>query len=237
MRNSSRSEMWEWHSGKKDSYQGIASAMPPRASGRAGFSRWPCPTRNALPKKTNAAGPATRPHCSWIPALPCHRMAADDRFSPTALGTEYRICQSQLPIHDLEIHQSCDQEYLAITNPQPLRWPAALVPLPAPKSQERDGGGGRNARATSRARARFLEVPRQFTLENRRLPLALPQSSGKLRNSHVSLNPLSSTLSRLAIQNSCPLVQNLWTMCLPCGSPRKTENKFLRLRFLVSCFQ
>ena len=28
----------------------------------------------------------------------------------------------------------------------------------------------------------FWSVPRQFTLENRRLPLALPQSFGKLRN-------------------------------------------------------
>jgi len=99
-------------------------------------------------------------------------------------------------------------------------------PLPAPKSQERDGGGGRNARATSRACARFLEVPRRFTLENRRLPLALPQSSGKLRNSHVSLNPLSARLLRLAIQKTSPLVQNLWTMCLPCGSSRKTKNKY-----------
>ena len=68
----------------------------------------------------------------------------------------------------------------------------------------------------------FWNVPRRFTLENRRLPLALPQSSGKLRNSHVSLNPLSSTLLRPAIQKTSTLVQNLWTMCLPCGSPRKT---------------
>jgi hypothetical protein len=50
-------------------------------------------------------------------------------------------------------------------------------------------GGGRNARATSRTRARFWKFsPRQFTFENHRLPLALPRSSGKLRNSHVSLN-------------------------------------------------
>jgi hypothetical protein len=115
---------------------------------------------------------------------------------------------------------SCDHE------PATPATASGPVPLPAPKSQERDGGGGCNARATSRAHARFLEVLRQFTLENRRLPLALPQSSGKLRNSHVSLNPLSFTLSRLATKNSYPLVQNLWTMCLPCGSPRKTEYKF-----------
>jgi hypothetical protein len=32
-----------------------------------------------------------------------------------------------------------------------------------------------------RAHARFWNIPRQFTLVNRRLPLALPQSSGKLQ--------------------------------------------------------
>jgi hypothetical protein len=82
----------------------------------------------------------------------------------------------------------------------------------------------------------FWNVPRQFTLENRRLPLALPQSSGKLRNSHVSLNPLSSTLLRPAIQKPPPLVHNLWTMCLPCGSPRKTENKLCSFIFSFCVF-
>jgi hypothetical protein len=86
-------------------------------------------------------------------------------------------------------------------------------------------GGGRNARATSRTRARFWKFsPRQFTFENHRLPLALPRSSGKLRNSHVSLNPLSSRLLRWAIKNHASLVKNLWTMRLPCGRPRKTKN-------------
>jgi hypothetical protein len=70
----------------------------------------------------------------------------------------------------------------------------------------------------------FWSVRRRFTLENRRLPLALPQSSGKLRNSHVSLNPLSDTLLRLATQKTNPLVQKLWTMRLPCGCRRKTKN-------------
>lgn len=53
-------------------------------------------------------------------------------------------------------------------------------PLPAPEEQV--GGGGRNARAPSRAYARTWNVPRRFTLENRRLPLT-PRSFGKLRNS------------------------------------------------------
>ncbi len=72
----------------------------------------------------------------------------------------------------------------------------------------------------------FWSVPRQFTLANRRLPLALPQSFGKLRNSHVSVNPLSAELLRPATQKSCALVQKLWTMRLPCGRPRKTKNEY-----------
>src|ERR1017187_2041684 len=79
-------------------------------------------------------------------------------------------------------------------------------------------------RATSRACARFWSVPRRFPLENRRLPLALPQSFGKLRNSHVSLNPLSVRLFRLATQKGCGVVQKLWRMRIPCGRARKTKN-------------
>jgi len=79
-------------------------------------------------------------------------------------------------------------------------------------------------KATSRACARFWSVPQRFTLENRRLPLALPQSFGKLRNSHVSLNPLSVRLFRLATQKGCNVVQKLWRMRLPCGRARKTKN-------------
>ena len=70
----------------------------------------------------------------------------------------------------------------------------------------------------------FWIVPRRFTLENRRLPLALPQSFSKLRKLHVSLNPLSARLLRLATQKTCPLVQKLWRMRLACGRPWKTEN-------------
>jgi hypothetical protein len=66
-------------------------------------------------------------------------------------------------------------------------------------------------------------VPRRFTLENRRLPLALPQSFGRLRNAYVfRCNPLSTTLFRAAIENSLPFVQNLWTLRLPCGNMRKS---------------
>ena len=51
--------------------------------------------------------------------------------------------------------------------------------------------GRRPQRPGNQPRSRaILEVfPRQLTLANHRLPLALPQSSGKVRNTHVSLQP------------------------------------------------
>jgi hypothetical protein len=33
-------------------------------------------------------------------------------------------------------------------------------------------------------------------------------------------------MSPLAIQKAVAVVQKLWTMRLPCGSPRKTKNEF-----------
>jgi len=72
----------------------------------------------------------------------------------------------------------------------------------------------------------FLEVsPRQFPLENRRIPPALPQSSGLARNSHVSLHTLSVTSPRPASQKAPPIVQKLWTIELPCGSSRKSKKE------------
>jgi len=73
--------------------------------------------------------------------------------------------------------------------------------------------------------------PRRSALENHRLPLALPQSSGKVRNSHVSLNPLLSSLLRPARQKARPFVQKLWTLRLPCGRTRKTKKEFPALCF------
>ena len=57
------------------------------------------------------------------------------------------------------------------------------------RSSSGQGRRGRNARATSRALRVSGSFPRQFALVNRRLPLSLPQSSSKARNSHVSLGP------------------------------------------------
>ena len=77
---------------------------------------------------------------------------------------------------------------LAIMNPQLLR------DASGPSCSEEQVGGGRNARACQSRYARFWKFsPRQFAFENYRLPLALPQSSSKIRNDHVSLNPLWSS--------------------------------------------
>jgi hypothetical protein len=130
-------------------------------------------------------------------------------------SSECRICQSELPIR-----------HFAITNLRPLRWPAVL-PAPRSKVGEEAATPGQPV-ALARV---FWNVPRQFTLENRRLPLALPQSFGKLRNSHVSLNPLSARLFGLATQKSSAVVQNLWRMRLPCGRLRKTKNEYSRHPF------
>jgi hypothetical protein len=76
-------------------------------------------------------------------------------------------------------------------------------------------------------------VPGDSTLKNHRLPLALPQSFGKLRNAYVfRCNPLSVTLLRAAIQKSCPFVQKLWTMRLPCGRTWKTKNELFAIRVI-----
>jgi hypothetical protein len=82
---------------------------------------------------------------------------------------------------------------LAIANPQPLRWPVALS-----CSEEQGGEEAATPGQPVNACALFWSIPRQFTLENYRLPLALPQSFGEFRKSHVSLNPLSGSLLRTA---------------------------------------
>lgn len=89
-------------------------------------------------------------------------------------------------------------------------------------------GGGEAATPGQPVRFRILEVPRrQFALTDHRPPLALPQLSGKLRNSHVSLKTLLSRCSQLAIEKRRTIVQNLWTIKLACGKQRKTKNQNL----------
>jgi hypothetical protein len=60
----------------------------------------------------------------------------------------------------------------------------AIAGRPVPLLRARWEDAARPGQPGSRY-AHSLDTPRQFTLENCRLPLALPQSSGGLRNSHV----------------------------------------------------
>jgi len=57
------------------------------------------------------------------------------------------------------------------------------------------------------------------------VPLVLPQSFGPARNFHVSLDTLSVTSGRAATPKTGGTVKKLWTMRLPCGSPRKSPTR------------
>jgi len=135
----------------------------------------------------------------------------NDCFSPTALplsrSEECRICQKPVALR-----RSRDRAA------QLLRWPAALPVLSNRRGEEAAMPG-----QPARAHARFWDVPRRLTFVNHRLPLALPQSSGQFRNAHVSLNPLSVKLLRVAIQKTVSVVKKLWRMRVPCGGMRKTK--------------
>jgi len=116
------------------------------------------------------------------------------------------------------------------TNLQPLRWPAARS---CPKSKT---GEEAPTPEPPVALSHFVwKLPRRSALANYRPPLALPQSSGRVRNPHVSLNPLSVTLSRRTTPKTPAFVQKLWTKRLPCGSHWKSRLKFpLRSTFAVT---
>ena len=162
---------------------------------------------------------------SWFPALPFTAWRRNDRFSPTALERSAAFAKASCRFVTLR---------LRICNRRGGQRPYLL---PAPKSERRMGEEAATPGQPVALARVFWIVPRQFTLENHRLPLALPQSFGKLRKLHVSLNPLSATLSRLATQKPCPLVKKLWTLCLPCGRPRKTKNKYFPPRSIRPRFQ
>jgi hypothetical protein len=74
--------------------------------------------------------------------------------------------------------------------------------------------------------ARFLEIPRQFTLENYRLATGSTAITQRIQElTTFSLNTLSGILFRAATGKNCLPVQNVWTQELPCGSKRKTKNE------------
>jgi len=157
---------------------------------------------------------------TWFPALAfITAWRRNDRFGPTALPLS-RATSAAFA------EASCRFVILRWTNLRLLRWPAVL---PASCSEEQQARWGRRPQRPgnqSRLRA-FLEYPPAIHPRESPAPLALPQSFGKLRNSHVSLNPLSARLLRPATQKTCAVVQNLWRMRLPCGRLRKTKNEYL----------
>lgn len=151
-----------------------------------------------------------RPHWPWIPALPCHR--ASGAVTCSSLATLRRSPRRseaccRFAISRSLIRNHCDK-------------PLAFL-------LQRAGRGKRpqRPRTTSRADALFWMIPAAILSRKPPSAAALPQSSGKLRNSHVSLETLSSTSSRAAIQKPASLVKKLWTMCLPCGSSWKTNTE------------
>lgn len=91
---------------------------------------------------------------------------------------------------------------------------SGLIPL------SRAGWGRWPQRLGNQPRLRAIwNIPRQFTLENRRIPLALPQSFGKLRKDfHVFaldtllfLDPRRNTKSVPACAETVDAVTSLWS--------------------------
>jgi hypothetical protein len=74
----------------------------------------------------------------------------------------------------------------------------------------------------------FPIFPRQFTLENCRSAAGVAAIVVRqaLEGPTYSVNPLCGRLFRAATEKPFALVQKLWTMRLPCGKLRKTENEF-----------
>lgn len=178
----------------------------------------PRPKTQDLKSQTRMRSRASHPgpHQTWVPA-PCLRSPPKRRrdcFSLTALERECRICRSQLPIR-----------VLAITNPHLLRVgqrPFLLRKASRGRRPQRPG----NQLALARS---FWMFPPAIRFRGSPAATGLPQSSGKLRNSHVSLQSISPSSSLGATEKNHHAVQNLWTIVVPCGQTRKTKN------YSVSC--
>jgi hypothetical protein len=166
---------------------------------RVGADASSAPEPSPPHQNTNAVG-ASHPDriARGFLSCPCHRQWRNDRFSPTALRKECRVCRSRLPIRDL-----------AIMHPQPLRRPTALS-----YSEEQEGEEAATPGQPVCACARFWNVLRRFTLENRRLSLALPQSLAGSGTPTSSLNPLLARLLRPGNTKHLP----------PCAEPVEDES-------------
>jgi hypothetical protein len=134
---------------------------------------------NSRPNQTNAAR-ASHPSRTHVISCACPITAKqrNDRFSPTALEVMPSAAFAEA---------SCR---FVIFRSRSINRRSGQRSCPAPKSrlEEEAATPGQPVRAC----ARFLDFPpAQFTLQNHRLRLTLPQSFRKLRKLHVSLDPLS----------------------------------------------
>lgn len=147
------------------------------------------------------------PHQSCVPGPCLTAAAAHPRFSPQRPKSA-GVAQARSPGRHHDIRQ-----------------PLGQGQRPVPARESRSGEA-----ATPGQPGRFRNPgssPRRFALTDHRPPLALPQRSGKLRNSHVSLKTLLSRSPLLAIENQRAIVQNLWTTRFACGKQRKTKSQIL----------
>ena len=106
--------------------------------------------------KTNAAGPATRPHRSWIPACLVTAGRRNDRFSPAtpaALSSEEAPPWPKRVAHS----SSCDDKGATAAA---ASGPCFLLPASAPKSARTTSKRGRPQRPGNQSRSRaFLICP------------------------------------------------------------------------------
>jgi len=129
-----------------------------------------------------------------LPKIECGPRASHPRtasFVCSCPGTVYRgggdmnATASIFPrgaLHVLKLGLSTRDR--AITNLEPLRCKQLCLAL-----KSKTGGGGRNARATSLRLRAILEVPLGDSLSRITAAARSPQSSGRARNYHVSLEP------------------------------------------------
>ena len=202
-----------------------------KAHSRCGFVRVH-PRKSAAkafaPKNKCGRGPATPDRIrTWFPACLITAGRRNDRFSPSALAlsqaTSAAFAKASYRFADLKTEALRSPTRNRCGGQRPVSRSTALL-LRRAKNKERERRRPQRPGNQS-ALARFSgmspdDSPSRIT-GCRWLCRNHSASSG---NSHVSLNPLSATLLRPATQKTSPLVQKLWTMCLPCGSPRKTKN-------------
>ena len=171
----------------------------------------------AKPKSSaqNKCGPrpaTLEPHRSWIlRSLPSRRLGQrNDGTGPTALtrmSATFTDCGCRAVIPGI----AASATSAVASSPTQLR--------------EREVEEAAMPRQPARTRALPI-FPRQFTLENYRFAAASPQSSWRASEGPTfSVNSLCGRSWRVATEKRFALVQKLWTIRLPCGRLRKTQNE------------